>query len=74
MNHIRRLLFALIVACCMPLFLYAQPGFDDDVDDDVPLDGGLSVLAVAGAAYGLKKIKDARKKKKEAEETSGIEK
>jgi hypothetical protein len=27
-----------------------------------PIDGGLSILLAAGGAYGLKKLKDARKK------------
>jgi hypothetical protein len=37
----------------------AQPGstggFDDE-PEDVPVDGGISLLAIAGAAYGYKKI------------------
>jgi hypothetical protein len=42
--------------------VYAQgPGFEDDVVDEVPLDGGVSALAVAGVAYGVKKLKDRRK-------------
>lgn len=41
---------------------YAQgPGFEDDVVDEVPIDGGVSALVIAGAAYGVKKLKDARK-------------
>jgi hypothetical protein len=28
-------------------------------DPDVPLDGGIALLVLAGAAYGAKKIKDA---------------
>lgn len=58
--------------------LAGGPGFKDDVknwrddddhwnDDDtneIPLDGGLSFLAVAGAAYGVKRIRDNRKDKK----------
>ena len=35
----------------------AQPGFDDDVED-TPLDGGLVVLAIAGAAFGAKKMRE----------------
>lgn len=42
---------------------------DDKADDDdegnandIPLDGGLSFLAVAGAAYGIKRVRDNRKK------------
>ncbi len=43
-------------------------GGDDDDDrggDDIPLDGGLSFLAAAGAAFGFKKFKDNQKKNKE---------
>ena len=40
---------------------------DDDYNDDdaneIPLDGGLSFLAVAGAAYGVKRIRDRKTKK-----------
>ena len=39
--------------------LSAQPGFDDDVED-TPLDGGVVVLVIAGAAMGLKKIQRAK--------------
>ena len=75
MNRItKKLLFALLAFIfCSPLYLAAQPGFGDDVNDSgAPLDGGLSVLAVAGAGYGLKKIKDARKKKKEANASEDV--
>ncbi|MBC7887717.1 MAG: hypothetical protein H7Z13_07490 [Ferruginibacter sp.] len=32
-------------------------------DPDTPIDGGVSVLVAAGVVYGLKKIRDERKKK-----------
>jgi hypothetical protein len=32
--------------------LFAQPGFDDDVED-TPIDGGVSLVLAAGLAYGL---------------------
>jgi len=32
------------------------------IDPDVPIDGGLSLLLAAGAAYGDKKFRDGRKK------------
>lgn len=51
------LLFLFLV----PSLLHAQPGFGDDVDD-VPLDGGLSLLVAAGVGYGVKKVKEKRKK------------
>ncbi len=34
--------------------------FDDDVND-VPVDGGLSLLVAAGVGYGAKKLRDKRK-------------
>lgn len=53
----------VILAACflVPCLLHAQPGFGDDVDD-VPIDGGLSLLVAAGVGYGVKKIKASRKK------------
>lgn len=30
-------------------------------DPDVPIDGGISLLLLAGSAYGIKKIKDANR-------------
>lgn len=37
---------------------------DDDNSNEIPLDGGLSVLAVAGVGLGIKKVRDVRAKKK----------
>jgi hypothetical protein len=42
--------------------LHAQPNFGDDVND-APIDGGLSLLVVAGVGYGAKKLKEKRKNK-----------
>jgi hypothetical protein len=50
---------AIIALFLLPTILHAQPGFGDDVDD-VPIDGGLSLLVAAGVGYGVKKM---RKKK-----------
>lgn len=36
-------------------------------DPDVPIDGGLSLLLAAGVGYGVKKVRDSRKKKQEQE-------
>ncbi len=41
----------------LPTLSHAQPGFGDDVDD-VPIDGGLSLLVAAGVGYGAKKLKE----------------
>jgi hypothetical protein len=42
--------------------VHAQPGFTDDVGD-VPVDGGLSLLAAAGVGYGAKKMRSENIKK-----------
>ena len=40
-------------------------GNPDDffIDTDTPVDGGIGILVAAGIAYGLKKVRDERKKK-----------
>lgn len=48
------------VLLLVPALLHAQPGFTDDIDD-VPIDGGLSLLVAAGVGYGAKKIREKRK-------------
>jgi hypothetical protein len=55
----------MIIAICffLPSLLHAQPNFTDDVTD-APIDGGLSVLIAGGIGYGIKKVKDARIKRK----------
>lgn len=52
----------LFCFCLLPALLLAQPpGFEQDTND-VPIDGGLSILLAAGIGYGIK-----RKFKKEDE-------
>jgi hypothetical protein len=51
----------LIMLACfflLPALLHAQgPGFEDDVPDEVPLDGGLTLLIAAGIGYAASKLK-----------------
>ncbi len=47
-----------IISTALPFFAMAQ---DPGGDVDAPLDGGLSLLVVAGCAYGLKKYREERK-------------
>ena len=54
-------LICMFLLACLPLF--AQPG-DPDANNTVPIDGGISLLAAAGLAYGAKKIVDKRKESK----------
>ncbi len=51
----------LFVLFALPAICHAQPGFGDDTDD-VPIDGGLSLLVAAGVGYGAKKLKERRSK------------
>lgn len=50
----------LITTCCLalPLITLAQGPPDPN---DVPIDGGLSILLAAGVGYGIKKYRVARK-------------
>jgi hypothetical protein len=53
----------LIVGCCLPMFVQAQLPCDPAIDPAcVPIDGGLSLLIAAGVGYGIKKVRDNRKK------------
>lgn len=54
----------MILFCFLPSLVFAQgdPGGDPDT---VPVDGGLTILAAAGVAYSLKKLKDYRRKRNE---------
>ena len=49
----------LIAVSILPFFAMAQ---DPGGGPDVPIDGGLSLLLAAGAAYGVKKYREGRKK------------
>jgi hypothetical protein len=53
-------LLIAITIICLPAILHAQPTFIDDTDD-VPIDGGLSLLVAAGVGYGVKKVREKRK-------------
>jgi hypothetical protein len=60
----RLLLPAAFTLLCfiIPLVGWAQ-GPDDP--EDTPIDGGLGLLLAAGAGYGIKKYRDAKKIQKE---------
>ncbi len=62
-KYILLLTLFFVVFCLVPSLVHAQPDPGSDPDAVVPIDGGLSFLAAAGVAYGVKKIKDRRKKK-----------
>lgn len=54
-----RTITTLLIAICLwacPLLAICQPGSFDDNVSDVPMDGGLSLLLVSGAAYAARKL------------------
>ncbi len=57
----KNLIRLLILTCCVSLpFLAMAQGAPDP--NDVPIDGGLSVLLAAGVGYGVKKYREKKKK------------
>ena len=54
----------VVMLCFIPLCSIAQtnPLDPPDGDPDLPIDGGVTVLIAAGIGYGIKKIRDERKK------------
>ncbi len=57
--HQHRNTKTLLVGFAIPAM--AKSVFDDDVND-VPIDGGLSLLVAAGVGYGAKKLREKRNK------------
>jgi hypothetical protein len=64
------MVFVLSIAT-VSVFAQGDPGTPTGPDPDAPIDGGLSLLVAAGVGYGVKKVREKRKKQ-EAE--AGIEK
>lgn len=61
MKNITKIIIAVAISVSLALTANAQPGstgggFDDE-PQDVPVDGGIILLAAAGAAYGYKKLR-----------------
>ncbi|MEI2707733.1 MAG: hypothetical protein V9E96_01795 [Chitinophagaceae bacterium] len=54
-------ILVVVLIIFLPSLIHAQPVFDDDVND-VPVDGGLSLLIAAGVGYGVRKMGENRKR------------
>ena len=52
-------LTVILLISLIPTIAFAQ---DPGGGPDVPIDGGLSLLLAAGAAYGVKKYREGKKK------------
>lgn len=55
----------LMVFNLVPELCSAQIGDPGD-DPDAPIDGGVTLLVAAGVGYGIKKVKDSRRKSQSA--------
>ena len=56
-----RIIFTLTAwALCTTEWVMAQPALPG-MPDQAPIDGGLSLLAAAGGAYAIKKLRDKKK-------------
>lgn len=53
---------AIVMLIAMPVM--AQDDFDEP-ENDIPIDGGITLLLAAGAGYGAKKLRDNRKKQQQ---------
>lgn len=65
MKKVNLLLFGFLLVVVFSTLSFAQgipgpPGFPDD-PVGAPIDGGLSLLAAAGGAYAIKKLRDKNK-------------
>ncbi|MBO6535161.1 MAG: hypothetical protein JJ966_02990 [Balneolaceae bacterium] len=63
MKFTTQLIFSLFLVLIMVTLVQAQPGLPS-APSQAPIDGGLSLLAAAGGAYAIKKLRD----KKNSEE------
>lgn len=62
----KKILFSTIAFVLLFSLTQAQPPTPPGSPEAVPVDGGLALLAAAGAALGVQKVWNARKGKKAA--------
>jgi hypothetical protein len=62
MKKAYRILTMVIVLTCIVSLKAMAIDDDGGIGGDVPIDGGLSLLVAAGVGYGIKKVKERRKK------------
>jgi hypothetical protein len=63
MKKAYKILTMVIVLTCIVSLKAMAIDNDGGIVDDVPLDGGLSLLLAAGVGYGVKKVRASRKAK-----------
>ncbi|MBS1626318.1 MAG: hypothetical protein JSR09_11765 [Bacteroidetes bacterium] len=63
-TQIEKIVTLLILMLVLTNIVHAQPP-DLGGDVDAPIDGGLSLLIAGGVGYGVKKVREMRKKNSE---------
>lgn len=61
MKQAYKTLYILFLLTCMVSFKALAIDDDGGIGNDVPIDGGLSLLVAAGVGYGAKRLKGKRK-------------
>ena len=68
-SQIIKIIYLLIVILYLSKYaVYAQPAAPGNDPDSAPIDGGLSLLIAGGVGYGVKKLREKRKKQQEEQE------
>ncbi len=63
-SKLYKIISIMSVIMILSLPVKAQDDFDPP-EDDIPVDGGLTLLLAAGVGYGAKKLRDNKKMKQE---------
>jgi hypothetical protein len=63
MKKLYKISFLLVFLTCLVSIKAFAIDDDGGIGDDVPLDGGLSLLLAAGVGYGVKKVRASRRKR-----------
>ena len=66
MKRIHTIFFTIFLGLLLAVIAQAQPGLPS-APSQAPIDGGLGLLAAAGGAYAIKKLRD--KNKREGDNT-----
>ena len=61
LKYIAFITVGIIVVLLLPELASSQPPGLPGNPDQAPIDGGLGILAAAGGAYALKKLRDSKK-------------
>ena len=70
-NNVKSIIMLVILIALPSIFVLAGPRDLGGDPGGAPIDGGISLLVAAGIGYGVKKVKDSRKKAKQPAPETG---